>query len=82
MGTHYEIAIRAHEALLHAELEDFRSQLALLAKQELPSESPREWLPLYEALQAAANRYAGLLEKYARMAPYNWFNFYDFWAGT
>ena len=35
-----------------------------------------------EALQAAANRYAGLLEKYARMAPYNWFNFYDFWAGT
>ncbi len=55
MDTHYEIAIRAHEALLHAELEDFRSQLALLAKQELPSESPREWLPLYEALQAAAS---------------------------
>jgi len=23
--------------------------------------------------------YAGLLEKYARAAPYNWFNFYDFW---
>jgi len=27
----------------------------------------------------AAQRYAARLEHYARRAPYNWFNFYDFW---
>jgi len=26
-----------------------------------------------------AERYAGRLEHYARRAPFNWFNFYDFW---
>jgi len=26
-----------------------------------------------------ARRYAGRLEHHARSAPYNWFNFYDFW---
>ena len=30
-------------------------------------------------MEAAMDRYAGLLEKYGRMAPHNWFNFYDFW---
>jgi len=30
----------------------------------------REWTALY----------AGRLEHYCRQAPYNWFNFYDFWA--
>jgi predicted LPLAT superfamily acyltransferase len=34
------------------------------------------------ALQAAMVRYASLLEKYCRSDPYNWFNFYDFWADT
>jgi len=32
-------------------------------------------------MEAAMDRYAALLEKYGRMAPHNWFNFYDFWAG-
>jgi predicted LPLAT superfamily acyltransferase len=27
-----------------------------------------------------ATRYAQRLEHYCRLAPYNWFNFYDFWA--
>jgi predicted LPLAT superfamily acyltransferase len=27
-----------------------------------------------------AAQYAGRLEYYCRLAPYNWFNFYDFWA--
>lgn len=27
-------------------------------------------------------RYAGRLEHYAKMYPYNWFNFYDFWAAN
>lgn len=30
-------------------------------------------------LQAHAQRYALRLEHYARLAPYNWFNFYDYW---
>ena len=30
-------------------------------------------------LEAAMDRYALLLEKYGRLAPYNWFNFFDFW---
>ncbi len=35
-----------------------------------------------DAMQAAADRYAQLLEKYTRLAPFNWFNFYDFWGRT
>jgi len=31
------------------------------------------------AMQAALARYAELLDKYCRKAPYNWFNFFDFW---
>jgi predicted LPLAT superfamily acyltransferase len=36
---------------------------------------------------AALERYVALLEKYCRAAPYNWFNYFDFWhagdaAGT
>ena len=32
-----------------------------------------------QALVALIQRYATRLEHYARLAPYNWFNFYDFW---
>ncbi|MDO8292766.1 MAG: acyl-CoA synthetase [Gallionella sp.] len=31
------------------------------------------------AVQAAIARYAALLDQYCRKAPYNWFNFFDFW---
>jgi predicted LPLAT superfamily acyltransferase len=31
------------------------------------------------AVQVAMTRYAALLEQHCRMAPYNWFNFFDFW---
>lgn len=31
------------------------------------------------ALQTAIARYAALLDQYCRKAPYNWFNFFDFW---
>ena len=31
------------------------------------------------AVDAAIARYAALLEQYCRKAPYNWFNFFDFW---
>jgi predicted LPLAT superfamily acyltransferase len=30
-------------------------------------------------LQPCVARYAARLEHYCRLAPYNWFNFYDFW---
>lgn len=34
-----------------------------------------------QALLALIRRYAARLEHYARVAPRNWFNFYDFWSG-
>ena len=32
------------------------------------------------ALRDCAARYAARLEHYARQAPDNWFNFYDYWG--
>jgi predicted LPLAT superfamily acyltransferase len=32
-----------------------------------------------DAVGAAVTRYAAVLERYCRLAPYNWFNFFDFW---
>lgn len=34
------------------------------------------------ALQAASHRYAELINKYCHKAPYNWFNFFDFWKSS
>lgn len=34
------------------------------------------------AVEQAVIKYAMLLEKYSRLAPYNWFNFFDFWQTT
>ena len=34
------------------------------------------------AVQAAMARYAMLLERHCRAAPYNWFNFFDFWQAS
>jgi len=31
---------------------------------------------------AAIARYAALLDQYCRKAPYNWFNFFDFWQSA
>lgn len=41
------------------------------------SETPREQRGA--AIEAAIARYAVLLESHCRNAPYNWFNFFDFW---
>jgi predicted LPLAT superfamily acyltransferase len=38
---------------------------------------PRE--SRHQALDGILQRYARRLEYYARLEPYNWFNFYDFW---
>jgi predicted LPLAT superfamily acyltransferase len=41
----------------------------------------RRYEIVFEALDAPeAARYAAILERQARRSPYNWFNFYDFWA--
>ena len=34
------------------------------------------------AVDAAITRYAALLDQYCRKAPYNWFNFFDFWQSA
>lgn len=34
------------------------------------------------AIQAAITRYAELLDRYCRLAPYNWFNFFDYWQSV
>ena len=44
--------------------------------------SPGERVPRERrdaAVRLALARYVARLEHYARRAPYNWFNFYDFW---
>ena len=33
-------------------------------------------------VRESAQRYAGRLERLCRLAPYNWFNFYDFWSAS
>lgn len=33
-----------------------------------------------QGIQQWTQRYANRLEHYARLAPYNWFNFYDYWS--
>jgi predicted LPLAT superfamily acyltransferase len=35
-----------------------------------------------QRVQAAMHRYVALLESLCRQAPYNWFNFFDFWGGN
>jgi cytochrome c553 len=54
MEAHYSTVILAHDALLHGNVETFRSQLARVSGQELPPTSPQEWFPFHEALRAAA----------------------------
>ena len=34
------------------------------------------------AVETAVHRYVALLEQHCRTDPYNWFNFYDFWAAA
>jgi predicted LPLAT superfamily acyltransferase len=34
------------------------------------------------AVEHALTRYVTLLEHYCRVAPYNWFNYFDFWRGN
>jgi predicted LPLAT superfamily acyltransferase len=40
---------------------------------------PMPHRPSNEELAKITGRYVARMEHYCRMAPYNWFNFYDFW---
>ena len=42
-------------------------------------ELPRDRRERGAALAAVVQRFADRLEHFARLAPYNWFNLYDFW---
>lgn len=35
-----------------------------------------------QAVNTAINRYVELLNQYTHLAPYNWFNFFDYWQST
>jgi predicted LPLAT superfamily acyltransferase len=37
-------------------------------------------LTMEQRIDATMRRYVALLEQYCRSAPYNWFNFYEFWV--
>jgi predicted LPLAT superfamily acyltransferase len=41
---------------------------------------PTERAARNAAIEDAVRRYAARLEEHCRRAPYNWFNFFDFWA--
>jgi predicted LPLAT superfamily acyltransferase len=43
--------------------------------------NPAEWPAggRAEEIDKMMRRYVARLEHYCRLAPYNWFNFYDFW---
>ena len=45
-----------------------------------PEETAR--LTVEQTVEATMRRYVALLEQYCRLAPYNWFNFYEFWTRT
>jgi len=46
----------------------------------LPGAGPALAAERDAAIVAAMQRYVATLERLCREAPYNWFNFYDFWA--
>jgi cytochrome c553 len=60
MEAHYGLVILAHDALQQGDLESFRSQLALAPDQELPPNSPPEWIPFHQRLQQAASQGAAV----------------------
>lgn len=53
MEGHYNVVIRAHDALLQGDMERFAAQFALLEQQRMPANSPESWAPHYQRLQVA-----------------------------
>ena len=58
-----------------------RYELRFVAARRLQRRAPaRRRATRDAAIQAAMQRYVATLEALCREAPYNWFNFFDFWA--
>jgi len=67
-GNRYEIH--------YEDLYDFSSEA-------LPDVSPdRRTAAINASIDDAIDRYVARLEHYCRQAPYNWFNFYDYWSDS
>ena len=47
--------------------------------EQLADMSARQGIPRDEVLRQALQHYVSGIERHCRNAPYNWFNFYDFW---
>lgn len=60
MEGHYETAILGHDALIRGDLEEMRSRLGRLVKQELPASAPESWRPLHARLHKAARSASGI----------------------
>ena len=50
--------------------------------ESFPCELPRERRERAAALAEVVQRFAARLEHFARLAPYNWFNLYEFWGAS
>jgi predicted LPLAT superfamily acyltransferase len=53
----------------------YKAEVALLSDGVAAPKSQRQ-----DALNAIVVRYAAALERLLQSAPYQWFNFYDYWA--
>jgi predicted LPLAT superfamily acyltransferase len=51
-----------------------------VALEDFRPEAPSGGLDIDERVRAAMQRYVTLLAALCVESPYNWFNFYDFWA--
>jgi predicted LPLAT superfamily acyltransferase len=70
------VPVVAFFCLHHGDLR-YDVHFELLAERVILADGPRD-----AALLPWVERYVRHLEDYVRRAPYNWFNFYDFWQGA
>ena len=57
-----------------------RYELRFVALADFRPEAPTDGLDTDQRVRAAMERYVTLLASLCVETPYNWFNFYDFWA--
>ncbi len=57
-----------------------RYELRFVELADFRSDAPTGGLDTDQRVRAAVERYVGLLAALCVESPYNWFNFYDFWA--